>query len=337
MRMIGDIQTKERLHCLLCGDTGQLVYKGLQDRLGLPGEWDYLQCSICGLIWLNPSPIQEDIPRLYATYYTHRRRAIASNQLVVVARKVALSNQLTKRLLVALLRCGLLDPLAAPSFWSHLWLTASQPGKLLDVGCGNGDFLSIMQALGWKVWGVEPDQKAAAVAQSDLGLHVKVATLEEAKFATNTFDVVRMNHVIEHLPDPIRTLHECARVLRPGGRLLISTPNAESLGHRIFRKDWLHLDPARHLWLFSARSLRVAVERAGLRIEALHTTARGAGFTWLTSWLIRREGILSPGWRECLPLAVRIEGLAFQWLEFVLSVSGKLGEDLEVVAIKETG
>ncbi|WP_353686677.1 class I SAM-dependent methyltransferase [Thermodesulfovibrio sp. 3462-1] len=151
-----------------------------------------------------------------------------------------------------------------------------------------------MKGLGWKVVGVDPDSKAVQIAREEFDLEVFQGTLEEAKFPDNSFDVITMNHVIEHVPDPIVLLTECRRVLKPEGKLMVVTPNIGSLGRRLFGEYWLHWDPPRHLFLFSPKSLRTCAERAGLIVRAIWTTSKGARFLWEASYLIKRDGNL-PG------------------------------------------
>jgi 2-polyprenyl-3-methyl-5-hydroxy-6-metoxy-1,4-benzoquinol methylase len=110
-----------------------------------------------------------------------------------------------------------------------MWLEASERGRLLDVGTGSGDFVAQMQELGWQAAGLDPDPVVVRAASSSLGRDIALGTLEEAAFAEGSFDTVTMSHVIEHLPDPIRTLVECRRVLKEGGRLVLLTPNIDSL------------------------------------------------------------------------------------------------------------
>jgi predicted SAM-dependent methyltransferase len=80
---------------------------------------------------------------------------------------------------------------------------------------------------------------------------------------TETFDLVTLSHVIEHLYDPIDVLKTCHKILKPGGRLWLETPNLESKGHEIFGKDWRDLDPPRHLLIFNRSSLIKAIGSAG--------------------------------------------------------------------------
>lgn len=331
------IRTEGKTSCFLCQSDGVLLYSRMQDRLhSVPGEWDIYQCQRCGLCWLNPCPIPDDIPKLYAQYYTHQAIVSSSLTLIDYLRKAAFSLDAVKRLASAVLRKVPVVLLQFPSFWTEVWLNDGRQGCLLDVGSGSGSFLATMQAFGWQVCGVEPDPIAASITQRQLGLDIYAGTLEDAAYPNDTFDVITMNHVIEHLPNPARTLVECYRILRPGGRLVIQTPNSESLGHRrVFRRSWIHLDPPRHLYIFSPTALGTLAQHAGFRVEALFASSRGAGFTWLTSSVIQRYGVLPVGWRERLPRRTRVEGQLFRMLELTMSAGGRGGENLEAVAIKE--
>jgi 2-polyprenyl-3-methyl-5-hydroxy-6-metoxy-1,4-benzoquinol methylase len=331
------VRTQEKADCLLCGAAGQLLYSALHDRLyDTPGEWDFLECPACGLVWLSPCPVPPDIPKLYAAYYTHQAISTVAPQYVVAVRKVAADSDFGQKLMDVLFKVRLFDLLSAPSFWRAVWFKNGQQARFLDVGCGNGSFLAAMRDFGWDVVGVEPDTKAVAVARNDFGLDVKVGTLEDVRFPTGVFDVVRMNHVIEHLPDPIHTLRECYRVLRPGGRLVIYTPNIASWGHRFgFQNAWLCLDPPRHLNLFSARTLKLIAERVAFRVDAVYTVSRGASHTWMTSWRIRQDGILSRDWRKDVPWQVRIQAQIVKVLEAMFCRVKNVGEDLEMVVVKE--
>jgi len=213
-----------------------------------------------------------------------------------------------------------------------MWVDWLSNGKLLDIGCGNGEFLSMMRDLGWEVLGTEPDIQAAKIVQDQFHVPVIVGTLEKANLPDNFFDVVTMNHVIEHVHDPIRLLRECWRILKPRGKLVVVTPNIESLGHRAFRESWGPLEPPRHLHLFSLQTVRACTEGADLRIETLRTTARGARWMWKASKLIRRDGRFSEG---NINGRLRIESFIFQVVEGVICVLWpSSGEELVLIGVK---
>src|SRR5207237_8067181 len=120
----------------------------------------------------------------------------------------------------------------------------------LEFGCGGVQFMSRRAEAGWNVGGIEPDPKAVQALRARKGFDVR-ASLADFGEGAEAFDVVTMSHVIEHVTDPIGTLRSLRRILRPGGLLLITTPNAASLGSRVFGKYWRGLEPPRHLNVFT--------------------------------------------------------------------------------------
>jgi 2-polyprenyl-3-methyl-5-hydroxy-6-metoxy-1,4-benzoquinol methylase len=277
--------------CYLCGTEGRLLYRGLRDRLfKAPGEWNFRQCpaAACGLVWLDPMPTEADIPKLYSTYYTHRVHACKISNIRlngVLASKLRIAR---KRVYHLLLR---LTSLHTERFnVATMYLANDKPGILLEVGCGNGAFLARMRSRGWKVQGVEVDPTAAKIAKETFQLHVCVGTLEEANFASASFDKVTMNHVIEHVSDPTGLLRGCHRVLKPGGELIVATPNINGIGHRRFKQNWRDLEPPRHLHLFSQSSLERIAHQASFRTVRTWTTPANAEVMALGSTDIQASG-----------------------------------------------
>lgn len=287
--------------CLLCNAPGQTLYSELPDRsFAAPGRWGFLRCPRpeCGLVWLHPQPIPEDIGAAYTGYYTHAqpapgptglRRLLEAVQRAYLARRFGYPTTVPfPRALawMAWLHPGGPDELDSAA----MYLPApGRPARLLDVGCGSGIHLARMQQLGWSVEGVEVDPHAVAAARAR-GVPVRLGTLQQQRYADASFDAVFSAHVLEHVHDPIDLLRECGRVLNPDGTLVILTPNIESRGHQKFGAAWLNLDPPRHLYLFSPRTLRQAAERAGLHVLSLRSTARTAWVYGALSRAIQRTG-----------------------------------------------
>src|SRR5262249_28537507 len=213
------------------------------------------------------------------------------------------------------------------------YLRGESRGRLLDVGCGSGLFLYRMKQLGWDVLGVDPDPAAAAFARDRYGIHVEVGDFSDVPVAPGSFDAITLNHVIEHVHDPIGVIRRCGTLLKPHGRCVMIPPNVDSLGHQEHRKAWLPLDPPRHLMLFSAATLSHGVRAAGLTLERALTTARSAAAMWSGSESIAQT---SRGSVDAdATLRFHPKSLWFQLREELACQRGSLaGEELIVFATR---
>lgn len=164
-------------------------------------------------------------------------------------------------------------------------------GRILDIGCGRGLFLDIMRARGWSVMGVEFGQEAAENASSVYGIDVISETGMQGALADEEFDVITMNHVLEHVYNPAETIHECARTLRKGGLLVVSVPNILSLQASFGNRNWFHLDPPYHLHHFSEQGLAKLLENHSFSIQNVRRFDWEYNiFGWLQT-LLNRTGI----------------------------------------------
>jgi SAM-dependent methyltransferase len=141
-----------------------------------------------------------------------------------------------------------------------------RPGKVLDIGCGRGLLLNKLRQRGWDPIGTELSEDAAAHARDQLGLPVFTQPLEEINFPSNEFDLVILWHVLEHVQSPRDVIHEVARILKPGGTLLVAVPNLGSWEARWSSNRWFHLDVPRHLTHFTPKTLGRLLEDAGIPI-----------------------------------------------------------------------
>jgi len=305
--------------CAVCGGEGTFIHLKQQDRMfGAPGEWDLKRCNNqqCLLTWLDPMPLKEDIGKAYARYYTHAslsdeqrpgalKRIYRMLKREYLVRKYNYPNTSDSFPIPCIGQFLRLFPLRrAEADGDIRFLYAVPRGRLLDVGCGSGDWLLSMRELGWEVTGVDFDENAVEVGRQR-GLTVNCGTLEQQNFPDNSFDAVSLNHVIEHVPHPVETLRECARILKPGGKLVVSTPNGLSLGYRICKEYWRGLEIPRHLHIFSFQSLQLALNLAGFQKTSI--LPQVADSIIYESYLLRR------GWRGSFVGARRL------WLTWFFS------------------
>jgi len=336
-------QLKDVQNCYLCGSTGETIIAGHKDRLfGVPGTWHYKRCSQCGLYWLTPWP--QDLSQAYINYYTHQApehavkltiqpKSIKKNIAVISFGYQDSTENLAYGNLFKTL--SLLGPLRDIAGRSVMWLKGHQRGKLLDVGCGNGSFLEQMQELGWDVYGVEPDGKAAESAKQRLACPEKIfhGFLENAGFNNGQFDVITMSHVIEHLPDPILTLKECRRILRLDGQLVVTTPNAEGLGKKIFKRNWRGWEPPRHLFLFNKEALRKCALDAGFKTAKVAPHATTAFDIWRAGWLPNKAGVEKHGQKPSHSKLITLTAIFFWLCEYAANKVYPVGEELVLTAI----
>lgn len=337
-----EIRVEDVKICLLCGYEGIPIFQNLKDNLFNSRDiWSLMRCAKCDLLWLNPRPLPNEISKLYLEYYTHQQNDSLMKKRATLYKAVkakilqsgfGYSMNVKSKFLGKVL--SYISPLKEIVGRSVMWVKANEGRSLLDIGCGNGQFLAQMKELGWNVFGIEPDSKAARIAREHFGLEIFQGTLEKAKFPANSFDVITMDNVIEHVPDPINLLTECRRILKSGGKLVVITPNIHSLGRRLFSKEWLHFDPPRHLFLFSPKSMSICIDRAKLKVQKLWTTPKTARWILTTNRLIKRKDKLSNGSPSRVNLKLNLEGLMFWGVEYLVSRFWSVGEELVLEAVK---
>jgi len=272
-----DLETVES--CPVCGGSERTVlHDGLWDNsaLSAPGRWKLWRCSGCGSAYLDPRPTKESIGRAYQSYYTHNdettdpvpeeprsndslRAKLAGGyrywRFGIGSESSNAIGAVIGRMLPAIRR-------GSDAHFRYLPKTAAAEPRVLDVGCGGGQWLSRAAQTRWKVFGADPDPSAVNLAKSN-GLTVRQGGIEVWKDSPEDFDALTMSHVIEHVHDPRDVLKQAWHLLKPGGQLYVETPNIDALGHSLFGRNWRGLEAPRHLVLFNGKSLLGLLRQAG--------------------------------------------------------------------------
>ena len=169
---------------------------------------------------------------------------------------------------------------------------------MFDVGCGGGKYLVAMQGLAWQPYGVEFNAQAVKACR-EAGLDVFQGELSEAGFTDDSFDLVTARHVIEHMPQPTDFVRELYRVVKPGGMMVLKTPNSQALGRGWFGDDWFANEVPRHLVLFSPANLKQLAENTGF-IQTVSETFTTPKIV-LNSWDYRQQNPPESSKRKKLP------------------------------------
>jgi SAM-dependent methyltransferase len=239
-------ERKRPVPCVSCGNN--------EFKEGLRCEgFAYVRCKHCGLVQMNPQPEQAEVFRRYregsgAAYLAYE---LANEGAFLRLQEKALRDAGFEELETALKRPN------AP------------PPRVLDLGCATGALLEKLRDRGWVCAGVEISP-SAEYARHERGLDVRQTSLEETRFSDESFDLVLASHLIEHLNDPAAFVREVRRVLAPGGRFLVTTPNIAGFQARLFRGRWRSaiFD---HLYLFSIKTLSALLRQSGFAVERVRT------------------------------------------------------------------
>lgn len=265
--------------CPVCGESERkILHAELVDNAFrvAPGKWTLWKCTKCRSAYLDPRPTPANIHLAYTNYYTHQEVAGKDDYASLGAFR-----KLRRRLVNGYINWrygahakpsspwGVLVVCAIPKLkrllsqqYRHMPRLPNTGGRLLDVGCGDGSFLRLARTCGWDVVGLDPDPKARANAAKQ-SLTVYEGGIEYFDGKAEMFDVITLNHVIEHVHEPVKLLKACHELLKPGGQLWLSTPNIDSFGYQRFQKNWRGLETPRHLVLFNRKSLSQAFISVG--------------------------------------------------------------------------
>lgn len=230
----------EEPDCELCGNSKSRELFFAIDHFSESGDrYLLVQCINCGLVYVSPRPTAETISLCYPdSYYSAHVSHIKDAQHKLT--------QIERRRIRDIQRFTV-------------------PGRILDVGCGNGHFLSVAKGAGWSTLGVEMSAAMAEIARRQYGLEIIEGGFLESELPVGRFDTVTMWGVLEHLHHPKAALDKVHRILRPGGLFVVLTPSIDSTQFRLFGANWPLLDVPRHLYQFSRATLCQIVKEAGFK------------------------------------------------------------------------
>jgi 2-polyprenyl-3-methyl-5-hydroxy-6-metoxy-1,4-benzoquinol methylase len=198
-----------------------------------------VECKNCGFIYANPRPDWETLKELYQTYHSRNSKGMKS--------WAELMDRIFKE---------------TACFISNQF---PYSGKLLDIGCGYGHFIDIMESYGWDAYGLEPSS-AVSCARTKL-LKVAHGTLDDVRYNPNSFDVITMFYVLEHLIDPVGVLLKVNNILKPGGILILRAPHSTPIVRllSILGIENNLYDLPFHLSDFSPETIRRILEKTGFK------------------------------------------------------------------------
>ena len=230
--------------CPWCESEKAQINLWLKDEFLTKEDFHICECLNCGLLYTMPRPDKEKIGAYYKSeaYYSHQENK--KGFIPKVYERVKSINLKYKY---------------------RLATSGMQSGKLLDIGCGVGDFLHTAEMHGWECIGVEPSEDAKTIAQKRM--KGTIITSEELEsFSDGAFDVITMWHVLEHVDDLRWQVAQLQRLVKPSGRVVIAVPNYKSYDGQYYKEHWAAYDVPRHLNHFHRITLSKIFKTSGLEL-----------------------------------------------------------------------
>ncbi|MBU1131461.1 class I SAM-dependent methyltransferase [Patescibacteria group bacterium] len=226
----------KKINCMLCESPDYTV-------LFTKNGFDFVRCNKCGHIYVNPQLSEESIT---AHYNDNSKTTKLCQNYLSSKKSMELRSKLYK------------------DFFSKL-KEGIPGGNILDIGCSMGQFLKMGKDLGYEVLGLELNEEAAQRAKKKFGVPVERKLLEECSFDDNSFDIISMFGVIEHLPNPVEVIKDVYRILKPGGAFIGLCPNVNSLVCMVLHQSSRTFDGRMHLSYFSNQTIRYLFTKVGFQ------------------------------------------------------------------------
>lgn len=273
--------------CKICGNGKiRFLFEQEDKNLGLNVKTKLFECEKCKVIFPNPFPNKKETTNYYPSknYYSLARIDETSNKTklkIAIYASYAKPSLSIKSPIILLMR----------SFFRSL--PVNSKGKLLDIGCGSGQFLYEAKKIGFDCYGLEPGEFDKQSAENNK-LKIINSALLKKNFSKETFDIVTINHVLEHIDEPLKFLSEVSFVTKKEGTILIGVPNTSSLARLLFGKNWYQLDTPRHLLNYNPVNLETVVKKAGLKVINIRYNSRPSQFSVSLRYLLgyRKNGFI---------------------------------------------
>jgi 2-polyprenyl-3-methyl-5-hydroxy-6-metoxy-1,4-benzoquinol methylase len=235
--------------CNFCGsENATFLYKA-KDRLhGVEGEFNYVRCNDCSLVYMNPQVIPEDIAQIYPTDYAPHYSAATKGRFGLLS---VVLNYLMNMAKIKKIVCKNLN----------------SQSRVLDVGCGSGAFLNNIKAkTGCQVFGVDISENAVQAAKKLFGIDVFHGDIKDSIWPDCYFDIITAWQYLEHVNDPNQNIEKMSHLLKKDGVLIIAVPNFNSLLAVLFKEKWYHLDCPRHLCIWTQETITKLMHKYELNV-----------------------------------------------------------------------
>ena len=222
-----------KLNCPWCNSEKTQTYIWVKDEFLTKEEFQIQECLNCGLLFTEPRPPKDKIGDYYKSeeYYSHQENKKGFiPKLYESIKAINLKNKY------------------------KIATNGKSVGKLLDIGCGVGDFIHTAEEQGWQCTGVEPSQDAKAIAKKRIKAEI-LSSEDLEQIPNETFDVITMWHVLEHVDDLKWQMAQLQRLIKKGGRIVIALPNYKSYDATFYKEKWAAYDVPRHLNHFNKDTL----------------------------------------------------------------------------------
>ena len=274
------MKSEESVSCPIChSERTRFLFEGWDLQFGYPDSAFVYQCRNCDHVFVAGTLTSEQLTDMYTNYYPRGNFNVDDYEPYKEKK-------------------GFLYWLDGEEGLAFRHVPKNV--RVLDIGCGYCEALGYHKARGCEVYGVEADENARKIADR-YGFNVHIGLFDPSQYEPEYFDYVTMNYVLEHVVDPLQTLQEVSRVLKPGGKYIASVPNPTALARYTFGRYWSawHLPFHRHF--FSRRAVKILAEKTGYAVVSMQSATESVCLLcdWARLFTLGAKGKAAPKYSQC--------------------------------------